>query len=146
MAPRKRGGGGSRGGLSFVFCCFNSNDHPEITYKLREDFALQSMEPALPMPGYDELDNMFSELVVRYCFCAFLLLFSCCTQHEALLRRSLYLVLSAKLNAFIYLRLKTFNALKKPHFFCAEESTNLAWFKQDSIVEKVTLVSNGIAR
>uniref|UniRef100_A0A3Q2SNS6 Dishevelled associated activator of morphogenesis 1b n=1 Tax=Fundulus heteroclitus TaxID=8078 RepID=A0A3Q2SNS6_FUNHE len=63
MAPRKRGGGGSRGGLSFVFCCFNSNDHPEITYKLREDFALQSMEPALPMPGYDELDNMFSELV-----------------------------------------------------------------------------------
>uniref|UniRef100_A0A3Q2DIZ7 Dishevelled associated activator of morphogenesis 1b n=1 Tax=Cyprinodon variegatus TaxID=28743 RepID=A0A3Q2DIZ7_CYPVA len=63
MAPRKRGGGSSRGGLSFVFCCFNSNDHPEITYKLREDFALQSMEPALPMPGYDELDNMFSELV-----------------------------------------------------------------------------------
>lgn len=66
MAPRKRGGGGSRGGLSFIFCCFNSSDHPEITYKLREDFALQAMEPALPMPGYDELDGMFSELVVRY--------------------------------------------------------------------------------
>uniref|UniRef100_A0A8C6KUV1 Dishevelled associated activator of morphogenesis 1b n=1 Tax=Nothobranchius furzeri TaxID=105023 RepID=A0A8C6KUV1_NOTFU len=64
MAPRKRGGGGgSRGGLSFMFCCFNSSDHPEITYKLREDFALQSMEPTLPMPGPDELDNMFSELV-----------------------------------------------------------------------------------
>ncbi|KAK7907835.1 hypothetical protein WMY93_016447 [Mugilogobius chulae] len=63
MAPRKRGGGGSRGGLSFIFCCFNSNDHPEITYRLREDFALQAMEPALPMPGYDELDGMFSELV-----------------------------------------------------------------------------------
>uniref|UniRef100_A0A3B3CQY5 Dishevelled associated activator of morphogenesis 1b n=1 Tax=Oryzias melastigma TaxID=30732 RepID=A0A3B3CQY5_ORYME len=65
MAPRKRGGGGGggRGGLSFMFCCFNSNDHPEITYKLREDFALQTMEPALPMPGYDELDGMFSELV-----------------------------------------------------------------------------------
>uniref|UniRef100_A0A3Q3MVF2 Disheveled-associated activator of morphogenesis 1-like n=1 Tax=Mastacembelus armatus TaxID=205130 RepID=A0A3Q3MVF2_9TELE len=62
MAPRKRGGGG-RGGLSFVFCCFNSSDHPEITYRLREDFALQAMEPALPMPGYDELDGMFSELV-----------------------------------------------------------------------------------
>uniref|UniRef100_A0A8C3AGM3 Dishevelled associated activator of morphogenesis 1b n=1 Tax=Cyclopterus lumpus TaxID=8103 RepID=A0A8C3AGM3_CYCLU len=62
MAPRKRGGGG-RGGLSFIFCCFNSNDHPEITYRLREDFALQAMEPALPMPGYDELDGMFSELV-----------------------------------------------------------------------------------
>ncbi|KAJ0060838.1 hypothetical protein NL108_001693 [Boleophthalmus pectinirostris] len=64
MAPRKRGGGGSRGGLSFIFCCFNSSsDHPEITYRLREDFALQAMEPALPMPGYDELDGMFSELV-----------------------------------------------------------------------------------
>uniref|UniRef100_A0A3P9JWG2 Dishevelled associated activator of morphogenesis 1b n=1 Tax=Oryzias latipes TaxID=8090 RepID=A0A3P9JWG2_ORYLA len=66
MAPRKRGSGGGgsgRGGLSFMFCCFNSSDHPEITYKLREDFALQSMEPALPMPGYDELDGMFSELV-----------------------------------------------------------------------------------
>jgi len=63
MAPRKRGGDG--GGLSFIFCCFNSNDHPEITYRLREDFALQTMEPALPMPGYDELDGMFSELVVR---------------------------------------------------------------------------------
>uniref|UniRef100_A0A8D0DGX9 Dishevelled associated activator of morphogenesis 1b n=1 Tax=Sander lucioperca TaxID=283035 RepID=A0A8D0DGX9_SANLU len=62
MAPRKRGGGG-RGGLSFIFCCFNSSDHPEITYRLREDFALQAMEPALPMPGYDELDGMFSELV-----------------------------------------------------------------------------------
>lgn len=64
MAPRKRGGGG-RGGLSFIFCCFNGSDHPEITYRLREDFALQVMEPALPMPGYDELDSMFSELVVR---------------------------------------------------------------------------------
>lgn len=64
MAPRKRGGGG-RTGLSFIFCCFNSSDHPEITYRLREDFALQAMEPALPMPGYDELDSMFSELVVR---------------------------------------------------------------------------------
>ncbi|KAL6096080.1 daam1 [Pungitius sinensis] len=62
MAPRKRGGG-NRGGLSYIFCCFNSNDHPEITYRLREDFALQAMEPALPMPGYDELDGMFSELV-----------------------------------------------------------------------------------
>lgn len=68
MAPRKRGGG-SRGGLSFIFCCFNSSDHPEITYRLREDFALQVMEPALPMPGYDELDSMFSELVVRIQTC-----------------------------------------------------------------------------
>lgn len=49
--------------MSFFFCCFHSNDHPEITYRLREDFALQAMEPALPMPGYDELDGMFSELV-----------------------------------------------------------------------------------
>ena len=66
MAPRKRGGGGGgRGGLSFFSCCFNGSDHPEITYKLREDFALQTMEPSLPMPGSDELDSMFSELVVR---------------------------------------------------------------------------------
>ncbi|CAB1343022.1 unnamed protein product [Coregonus sp. 'balchen'] len=63
MAPRKRGGGGG-GGISFIFCCFQSgSDHPEITYQLREDFALQTMEPSLPMPGYDELDGMFSELV-----------------------------------------------------------------------------------
>lgn len=61
MAPRKRGGGGH--GASFFFCCFQSSDHPEITYRLREDFALQSMEPALPIPSYDELDAMFSELV-----------------------------------------------------------------------------------
>lgn len=62
MAPRKRGGGGH--GASFFFCCFQSSDHPEITYRLREDFALQTMEPALPIPNYDELDAMFSELVV----------------------------------------------------------------------------------
>lgn len=62
MAPRKRGGGGH--GVSFFFCCFQSSDHPEITYRLREDFALQAMEPALPIPSYDELDAMFSELVV----------------------------------------------------------------------------------
>uniref|UniRef100_A0A8C1XML2 Dishevelled associated activator of morphogenesis 1b n=1 Tax=Cyprinus carpio TaxID=7962 RepID=A0A8C1XML2_CYPCA len=61
MAPRKRGGGGH--GVSFFFCCFQSSDHPEITYRLREDFALQTMEPALPLPSYDELDAMFSELV-----------------------------------------------------------------------------------
>ncbi|XP_037100808.1 disheveled-associated activator of morphogenesis 1-like isoform X2 [Syngnathus acus] len=67
MAPRKRGsGGGNRGagGLSsFFFCCFNNSEHPEITYRLREDFAPQAMEPVLPMPGYDELDGIFSELV-----------------------------------------------------------------------------------
>uniref|UniRef100_A0A8C5FP99 Disheveled-associated activator of morphogenesis 1 n=1 Tax=Gadus morhua TaxID=8049 RepID=A0A8C5FP99_GADMO len=61
MAPRKRAGG--RGGLSFIFCCFNGNDPPEITYRLRDDFALPVMEPSLPMPGLDELDNMFAELV-----------------------------------------------------------------------------------
>nr|XP_055041669.1 disheveled-associated activator of morphogenesis 1b isoform X2 [Misgurnus anguillicaudatus] len=61
MAPRKRGGGGH--GASFFFCCFQGSDHPEITYRLREDFALQAMEPALPIPSYDELDAMFSELV-----------------------------------------------------------------------------------
>ncbi|XP_058423013.1 disheveled-associated activator of morphogenesis 1 isoform X1 [Diceros bicornis minor] len=61
MAPRKRGGRG----ISFLFCCFRKNDHPEITYRLRNDsnFALQTMEPALPMPPVEELDVMFSELV-----------------------------------------------------------------------------------
>lgn len=62
MAPRKRGGRG----ISFIFCCFRNNDHPEITYRLRNDsnFALQTMEPALPMPPVEELDVMFTELVV----------------------------------------------------------------------------------
>ncbi|OXB57261.1 hypothetical protein ASZ78_007521 [Callipepla squamata] len=61
MAPRKR----SSRGISFIFCCFRSSDHPEITYRLRNDssFALQTMEPALPMPPVEELDVMFSELV-----------------------------------------------------------------------------------
>ncbi|VFV20153.1 disheveled-associated activator of [Lynx pardinus] len=61
MAPRKRGGRG----ISFIFCCFRNNDHPEITYRLRNDsnFALQTMEPALPMPPVEELDVMFTELV-----------------------------------------------------------------------------------
>ncbi|XP_069494990.1 disheveled-associated activator of morphogenesis 1 isoform X1 [Ambystoma mexicanum] len=61
MAPRKR----SSRGISFIFCCFRSNDHPEITYRLRQDsgFALQSMEPSLPMPPVEELDSMFTELV-----------------------------------------------------------------------------------
>uniref|UniRef100_A0A8C3K9Q5 Dishevelled associated activator of morphogenesis 1 n=1 Tax=Calidris pygmaea TaxID=425635 RepID=A0A8C3K9Q5_9CHAR len=61
MAPRKRSGRG----LSFIFCCFRSSDHPEITYRLRNDssFALQTMEPTLPMPPVEELDVMFTELV-----------------------------------------------------------------------------------
>ncbi|XP_035278372.1 disheveled-associated activator of morphogenesis 1-like isoform X2 [Anguilla anguilla] len=61
MAPRKR----SARGVSFFFCCFHSNDHPEITYRLRQDsdYALQCLEPSLPIPTEDELDAMFSELV-----------------------------------------------------------------------------------
>uniref|UniRef100_A0A8C5PF61 Dishevelled associated activator of morphosis 1 n=1 Tax=Leptobrachium leishanense TaxID=445787 RepID=A0A8C5PF61_9ANUR len=61
MAPRKRN---SRG-ISFIFCCFRTNDHPEITYRLRNDSncALQTMEPALPIPPLEELDVMFAELV-----------------------------------------------------------------------------------
>lgn len=63
MAPRKR----PARGLSFIFCCFKNNSHPEITYRLRPDssLTLQVIEPALPMPPADELDAMFSELVVR---------------------------------------------------------------------------------
>ncbi|KAJ8290311.1 hypothetical protein GJAV_G00011290 [Gymnothorax javanicus] len=62
MAPRKRGGGR---GISFIFCCFKNNDHPEITYQLRNDSntGLQAMEPTLPMPPAEELDAMFLELV-----------------------------------------------------------------------------------
>ncbi|XP_051908014.1 disheveled-associated activator of morphogenesis 1-like isoform X2 [Hippocampus zosterae] len=63
MAPRKRNGGGGGGGLSSFLCCFNGSEQPEITYRLREDFGPQAMEPALPMPAYDELDGIFSELV-----------------------------------------------------------------------------------
>ncbi|XP_018418271.1 PREDICTED: disheveled-associated activator of morphogenesis 1 isoform X2 [Nanorana parkeri] len=61
MAPRKR----SNRGISYIFCCFRSNEHPEITYRLRNDsnFALQSMEPALPVPPIEELDVIFAELV-----------------------------------------------------------------------------------
>ncbi|XP_014167338.1 disheveled-associated activator of morphogenesis 1 isoform X1 [Geospiza fortis] len=61
MAPRKRSGRG----ISFIFCCFRSSEHPEITYRLRNDssFALQTMEPSLPMPPVEELDAMFTELV-----------------------------------------------------------------------------------
>ncbi|KAM4664630.1 disheveled-associated activator of morphogenesis 1 isoform 2-T3 [Discoglossus pictus] len=61
MAPRKRN---SRG-ISFIFCCFRTNEHPEITYRLRNDSngALQPMEMSLPMPPLEELDAMFTELV-----------------------------------------------------------------------------------
>lgn len=63
MAPRKRGGRG----LSFLCCCLKGSDHPEITYSLRHgsNFTLQTMEPTLPMPPTEELDAMFTELVVR---------------------------------------------------------------------------------
>uniref|UniRef100_A0A8C1ZIN2 Dishevelled associated activator of morphogenesis 1a n=1 Tax=Cyprinus carpio TaxID=7962 RepID=A0A8C1ZIN2_CYPCA len=62
MAPRKRGGRG----LSLLCCCLKKSDHPEITYRLRHDsnFTLQPMEPTLPMPPTEELDAMFTELVV----------------------------------------------------------------------------------
>ncbi|KAL4641813.1 disheveled-associated activator of morphogenesis 1-like isoform X1 [Arapaima gigas] len=62
MAPRKR----TTRGISFVLCCVHSNDHPEITYRLRQDSdpVLQALDPTLPMPpNEEELDGMFSELV-----------------------------------------------------------------------------------
>uniref|UniRef100_A0A3B3Q6H7 Dishevelled associated activator of morphogenesis 1b n=1 Tax=Paramormyrops kingsleyae TaxID=1676925 RepID=A0A3B3Q6H7_9TELE len=62
MAPRKR----ATRGFSFIFCCFQNHEHPEITYRLRQDSdsALQVLEPALPLPpSEEELDGMFSELV-----------------------------------------------------------------------------------
>ncbi|TRY94074.1 hypothetical protein DNTS_027309 [Danionella cerebrum] len=62
MAPRKRGGRG----LSFLCCCLKGSEPPEITYSLRHgsNFTLQAMEPTLPMPPTEELDVMFTELVL----------------------------------------------------------------------------------
>lgn len=49
--------------LSSLFsCCFKGNDQPEITYC--HDNTAVALEPKLPMPPPQELDSMFSELVV----------------------------------------------------------------------------------
>ncbi|XP_038654972.1 disheveled-associated activator of morphogenesis 2 isoform X1 [Scyliorhinus canicula] len=57
MAPRKR----NRHVLGFL-CCFQSSDHPEITFK-DSSVPLQLLEFSLPIPPADELNARFAELV-----------------------------------------------------------------------------------
>ncbi|XP_043543179.1 disheveled-associated activator of morphogenesis 2 isoform X1 [Chiloscyllium plagiosum] len=57
MAPRKR----NRHVLGFL-CCFQSTDHPEITFK-DSSVPLQLLEFSLPIPPTDELNARFAELV-----------------------------------------------------------------------------------
>lgn len=52
-------------GLSSLFsCCFKGNDQPEITYCHDNITTMAALEPSLPMPPLQELDSMFTELVV----------------------------------------------------------------------------------
>ncbi|XP_059501157.1 disheveled-associated activator of morphogenesis 2 isoform X2 [Stegostoma tigrinum] len=57
MAPRKR----NRHVLGFL-CCFQSADHPEITFK-DSSVPLQLLEFSVPIPPADELNARFAELV-----------------------------------------------------------------------------------
>ncbi|XP_048452619.1 disheveled-associated activator of morphogenesis 2-like [Rhincodon typus] len=57
MAPRKR----NRHVLGFL-CCFQSTDHPEITFK-DSSVPLQLLEFSVPIPPADELNARFAELV-----------------------------------------------------------------------------------
>lgn len=51
--------------LSSLFsCCFKGNDQPEITYCHDNINTAVALEAKLPMPPPQELDSMFSELVV----------------------------------------------------------------------------------
>ncbi|GAA6069392.1 disheveled-associated activator of morphogenesis 1 [Tachysurus ichikawai] len=62
MAPNKQS---SRGWAS-ILCCFQRSEQPEITYRVGHDtnLTLHTLEPRLPIPPAEELDAMFSELVV----------------------------------------------------------------------------------
>lgn len=55
----------SRGLASFFSCCYKENDQPEITYCHDNITTMTALEPTLPMPPLQELDSMFTELVVR---------------------------------------------------------------------------------
>lgn len=63
MEPRgKRPQGRS---LASLFpCCFKGNDTPEITHCHDNANSVVSLEPSLPMPPPQELDAIFTELVV----------------------------------------------------------------------------------
>lgn len=62
MTPTKQS---SRGWTS-ILCCFKRSEQPEITYRISHDtnHTVHAMEPRLPLPPAEELDAMFSELVV----------------------------------------------------------------------------------
>ncbi|XP_054862166.1 disheveled-associated activator of morphogenesis 1-like isoform X2 [Amphiprion ocellaris] len=52
--------------LSSLFsCCFRGSDQPEITYCHENVSVVTVLEPTLPMPPAQELNSMFTELVVR---------------------------------------------------------------------------------
>lgn len=54
-----------QGRLSALFsCCFKGSDQPEITYCHDNVSIVAALEPNLPMPPLQELDSMFTELVV----------------------------------------------------------------------------------
>lgn len=51
--------------LSSLFsCCFRGSQQPEITYCHDNGSHVVALEPHLPMPPQQELDSMFTELVV----------------------------------------------------------------------------------
>lgn len=54
-----------RGLASLFSCCFKRNDQPEITHCHDNTANVVSLEPTLPMPPPQELDIIFTELVVR---------------------------------------------------------------------------------
>lgn len=53
-----------RGLLGLFSCCFQGNDQPEITHCHDNINSVVSLEPPLPLPPPQELDIMFTELVV----------------------------------------------------------------------------------
>lgn len=54
-----------RGLLSLFSCCFKENDQPEITHCHDNMTNMVSLEPPSPRPPPQELDLIFTELVVR---------------------------------------------------------------------------------
>lgn len=54
-----------RGLSSLFYCCFKGDDQPEITHCHDNPANVVSLEPIPPMPPPQELDIIFTELVVR---------------------------------------------------------------------------------
>lgn len=53
------------GRLSSLFsCCFKGSEQPEITHCHDNVTSVAALDPNLPMPPLQELDSMFTELVV----------------------------------------------------------------------------------